>query len=237
MLVGLAALFYWKGMRKKVDDYVKCCLVCQQTKYSTQVPGGYVGGCIYGLHYRFLEFKRSHDYSCRSGSFHEALYGRLPLLVIPYPLGTSKVAAVDDLLVERDELLCQPKENLLAAKHIMEIKANIKCREVEFMVEDMVLVKHSLIANYRLALPVCDVREVLKNGEPTRQVLVQWVEGSPEEATWEWLSEFQKAYPNYNLEDKVAFEDRRNDTPTVKTRGRTARIKKVPGWQRDFVMG
>ncbi|GKB19122.1 ty3-gypsy retrotransposon protein [Tanacetum coccineum] len=84
---------------------------------------------------------------------------------------------------------------------------------------------------------LCDVREVLKNGEPTRQVLVQWVEGSPEEATWEWLSEFQKAYPNYNLEDKVAFEDRRNDTPTVKTRGRTARIKKVPGWQRDFVMG
>nr|GFC24996.1 chromo domain-containing protein [Tanacetum cinerariifolium] len=76
-------------------------------------------------------------------------------------------------------------------------------------------------------LAVCDVRDVLKNGEPTRQVLVQWAGGSPEEATWEWLSEFQKAYPNYNLEDKIAFEDRRNDAQAVKTRGRSARIKKV----------
>ncbi|GKB59421.1 ty3-gypsy retrotransposon protein [Tanacetum coccineum] len=27
-------------MRKMVDDFVRTCLVCQQTKYSTQVPGG-----------------------------------------------------------------------------------------------------------------------------------------------------------------------------------------------------
>ncbi|GKE41411.1 hypothetical protein Tco_1468695, partial [Tanacetum coccineum] len=36
-----------------------------------------------------------------------------------------------------------------------------------------------------------------------------------EEAMWEWLSEFQEAYPSYNLEDKVAFEERRNVTPAV----------------------
>ncbi|KAI3756929.1 hypothetical protein L6452_04461 [Arctium lappa] len=40
MLVGLSAKFYWKGMRKMVDDFVRNCLVCQQTKYSTQAPGG-----------------------------------------------------------------------------------------------------------------------------------------------------------------------------------------------------
>ncbi|GJX95246.1 ty3-gypsy retrotransposon protein [Tanacetum coccineum] len=41
MLVGLSALFYWRGMRKSVEDYIKQCMVCQQTKYSTQAVGGY----------------------------------------------------------------------------------------------------------------------------------------------------------------------------------------------------
>ncbi|GKF27839.1 ty3-gypsy retrotransposon protein, partial [Tanacetum coccineum] len=40
MLVGLSALFYWKGMRKSVEEFIRKCLVCQQTKYSTQAPGG-----------------------------------------------------------------------------------------------------------------------------------------------------------------------------------------------------
>ncbi|GJR00634.1 ty3-gypsy retrotransposon protein [Tanacetum coccineum] len=42
MLVGLSALFYWKGMRKSVEEYIKNCLVFQQTKYSTQASGGYL---------------------------------------------------------------------------------------------------------------------------------------------------------------------------------------------------
>nr|GEU69651.1 hypothetical protein [Tanacetum cinerariifolium] len=36
MLVGFSALFYWNGMQKSVEDFVRNCLVCQQTKYSTQ---------------------------------------------------------------------------------------------------------------------------------------------------------------------------------------------------------
>ncbi|GJY11691.1 ty3-gypsy retrotransposon protein [Tanacetum coccineum] len=40
MLMGLSALFFWKGMHKSVEEYVKQCLVCQQTKYATQAPGG-----------------------------------------------------------------------------------------------------------------------------------------------------------------------------------------------------
>nr|GEX67101.1 hypothetical protein [Tanacetum cinerariifolium] len=42
MLVRLYALFYWHGMRKSVEDYIKQCRVCQQTKYSTQEMGGYL---------------------------------------------------------------------------------------------------------------------------------------------------------------------------------------------------
>ncbi|GKE69088.1 ty3-gypsy retrotransposon protein [Tanacetum coccineum] len=42
ILVVLSSLFYWPGMRMSVDDYIKQCLVCQQTKYSTQAIGGYL---------------------------------------------------------------------------------------------------------------------------------------------------------------------------------------------------
>nr|GEV20053.1 Ty3/gypsy retrotransposon protein [Tanacetum cinerariifolium] len=38
----LIALFYWPGMRKSVEEYIRQCLVCQQTKYSTQATGGYL---------------------------------------------------------------------------------------------------------------------------------------------------------------------------------------------------
>ncbi|GJU40222.1 hypothetical protein Tco_1193179 [Tanacetum coccineum] len=45
---------------------------------------------------------------------------------IPYPLGSSKVAAVKESLVERNALLRQLTQNLLATKHRMERQANQK---------------------------------------------------------------------------------------------------------------
>ncbi|GJY99951.1 ty3-gypsy retrotransposon protein [Tanacetum coccineum] len=44
---------------------------------------------------------------------------------------------------------------------------------------------------------ICGTRAVLCDGRIEQQVLVQWAGRSPEEATWEWLSEFQNAYPAY----------------------------------------
>ncbi|GJU14404.1 ty3-gypsy retrotransposon protein [Tanacetum coccineum] len=41
-LVGLSALFFWKGMHKSVEEFVKKWVVCQQIKYSTEAPGGYL---------------------------------------------------------------------------------------------------------------------------------------------------------------------------------------------------
>ncbi|GJV34106.1 ty3-gypsy retrotransposon protein [Tanacetum coccineum] len=417
MLVGLAALFYWKGMRKSVEDYIKCCLVCQQTKYSTQAPGGYLQPLptptavwedvsmdfITGLpnskgvtvifvvvdrftkyaHFGtlptnfnahkvaevFLEIVIKHHglpktiVSDRDPIFVSKFWNQLFLLsgthlnhsTAYHPQTNGQTEVVNRGLEQylRAMVSTRPEqwvrflpwaeycyntsyhssirmslsrqcmgvaENLLAAKHGMEIKANRKRREVEFKVGDMVLVKlqpylqltlAKRLSNklakryygpyevmerigkvaYRLALPatsrihlvfhvsilkgflgdgsevvaglpeefhegqpveqplaVCDMCEVLQNGEPTRQILVQWAGGSPEEATWEWLSEFQEAYPSYNLEDKVAFEERRKVTPartSVTTRRRVDfKIKKVPcwgvwgggggGWQRTF---
>ncbi|GKE14949.1 ty3-gypsy retrotransposon protein [Tanacetum coccineum] len=374
-LVGLSAMFFWKGMRKSVEEFIKKCVVCQQVKNSTEAIGGYLKPLptpmaiwedvsmdfVTGLppskgntvilvvvdklskyaHFRvlptsfnahkvaevFLEivvkhhgipktivsdrdpifvsafwkqlFQFSGTQLCYSTAYHpetdgqtevvnrcleqylramvanqphqwvrllpwaeysynssyhssiqmspfQAVYGRQPLAIIPYPPGSSKVAAVDELLAGRDGLLKQLKDSLLSAKNIMEVKANRKRRDVEARVGKVV---------YRLALPatskihlvfhvsilkpfvgdnsvevaglpeelhndqpleqplaVCDARMVLRSGVPAQQVLVQWMGGSPEEATWEWLSDFQAAYPTFNLEDKVVFEGGGNDT-------------------------
>ena len=34
----LAAEFYWKGIKKHVQDYVTACDVCQRSKYEAMVP-------------------------------------------------------------------------------------------------------------------------------------------------------------------------------------------------------
>ncbi|GKB39519.1 hypothetical protein Tco_0884461 [Tanacetum coccineum] len=41
----------------------------------------------------------------------------------------------------------------------------------------------------------------------------QGVGGSPEEASWEWMSDSQSAYSTYHLEGKVTFEGVENVTP------------------------
>ncbi|XP_068636084.1 uncharacterized protein [Aristolochia californica] len=38
------------------------------------------------------------------------------------------------------------------------------------------------------------------------QILVQWVETDPVEASWEPLAEFQALYPNFELEDKLFLQ-------------------------------
>ncbi|GJY92684.1 ty3-gypsy retrotransposon protein [Tanacetum coccineum] len=373
MLVGMSALFYWKGMGKSIEDFIRKCLVCQQTKYSTQAPTGllqplptplrvwedvsmdFVTGLpVYkGLSVILVAVDRFTKYahfgplpaafnapkvaevfmdmvvkhhgirpSCRieipfflvnSGSNcssygigSSSTLGRVWTLstpIIPYPSGSTKVAVVEELLIERDALLRQLKQILAQAKNQMVMQANRKRREVEYKVGDMVLVKlqpyrqitlakrcSNKLAKryygpfevlerigkvaYRLALPeaskihpvfhvsllkifsgtghgvvtklpeeeyeghpveqpltICDSRVVLHQGRPTRQVLVQWTGSSPEEATWEYLSEFQEAYPSYHLEDKVISEGEKNVTPR-----RSKRVRFKPAWQKYYAM-
>ncbi|GJU22336.1 hypothetical protein Tco_1155678 [Tanacetum coccineum] len=69
------------------------------------------------------------------------MYRRLPPPSIPYPSGSTKVAVVEELLIERDALLRQLKQSLAQAKNQMVMQANRKRREVEYKIGDMVLVK------------------------------------------------------------------------------------------------
>nr|GEZ49713.1 hypothetical protein [Tanacetum cinerariifolium] len=68
-------------------------------------------------------------------SHYQVVYGRVPPTIVPYLLGSSKVTAVENSLVERDALLRQLKQNLLVDKHRMEMQANRNLRDVEFKSE------------------------------------------------------------------------------------------------------
>nr|GEZ73631.1 chromo domain-containing protein [Tanacetum cinerariifolium] len=78
---------------------------------------------------------------------------------------------------------------------------------------------------------------VLRDGCFVKHVLVQWTGRSPEEATWEFLTDFQDAYPANDLEGKVNFEEERNDTPGSLEARRTKRVSVAPRWHKDFIMG
>ncbi|GJS56151.1 hypothetical protein Tco_0629513 [Tanacetum coccineum] len=70
-----------------------------------------------------------------------AVYGRLSPSIIPYPSGSTKVAVVEELLMERDALLRQLKQSLAQAKNRMVMQTNRKRRDVEYKTGDVVLVK------------------------------------------------------------------------------------------------
>nr|GEX32375.1 hypothetical protein [Tanacetum cinerariifolium] len=134
----------------------------------------------------------SHKDTIKMSPFQE-LYGRLPLSVIPYPPGLSKIVAVDELLVERDELLRQLKENLLAAKHGMRPKLTMVDGKWNLMLETskIHMVFHVSILKPFLGnenevitglpeefqegrpmeqpLTICDLCMVLRNGKPKRR--------------------------------------------------------------------
>nr|GEV93839.1 hypothetical protein [Tanacetum cinerariifolium] len=300
MLVGLLALFYWPRMRRLVEEYVKQCLVFQQTKYSMQAMGGYLQPLptpyvwedvsidfITGLPVskglsvilvvvdRFsngTQLNRITTYQpqtdeqtklvnrgleqylramvsdrpsqwvcllpwaefCYNTGYHssikmshfEALYGRLPLSLRPYPLNSSKVTVLEELLVERNGLMRRLKQNLVEARNRMKVKAIV------------IGVTWSSIRGIRVGtMGICDSRLVLRNGSLVQQVLVQWDGQSSEEATWKWMSNFKDTYPSSNLEDKVISHERENVMPAIDGLGCRKRTKKASGKQKEFVMG
>ncbi|GJX69685.1 transposon ty3-G gag-pol polyprotein [Tanacetum coccineum] len=71
----------------------------------------------------------------------QVVYGRLPPKLVPYIPGTTKVQEVDEYLCDRDEVLRQLRNNLLAAQNRMKVNADRHRRELEFNVGDLVYIK------------------------------------------------------------------------------------------------
>jgi hypothetical protein len=71
----------------------------------------------------------------------KAVYGREAPTIIKYPRAGARVQGVDQLLVERDEVLGELKDQLCKAQNSMKQWADKKRRDVVFDVGDMVYVK------------------------------------------------------------------------------------------------
>lgn len=70
-----------------------------------------------------------------------ALYSRLPPTVPHYDAGHSLVHEVDQLLSSRDEILAELKTHLSRAANKMKHLADVRRRDVEFQVGDLVYLK------------------------------------------------------------------------------------------------
>ena len=60
---------------------------------------------------------------------------------------------------------------------------------------------HPILEPYR----VLQARSIRRDNEDVQQVLVQWHGMSTVEATWEDVTYLQQEFPDFDLEDKVAF--------------------------------
>nr|GEW58333.1 transposon Ty3-G Gag-Pol polyprotein [Tanacetum cinerariifolium] len=168
MLVGLSALFYWKGMYRfskyanfgtlptsfnvvkvaklfvemvvKHHGFPKTVVsdrdpifISKFWKHLFMASGTQLNyNTTYHPQTEAEHFCNTSYHSSIKMSLFQALYGRLPSAIIPYPPGSSKLVAVDEVLTKRDELLKQLRHNLLVAKHHMEMKAIRSRRDVEF---------------------------------------------------------------------------------------------------------
>nr|GEU65985.1 zinc knuckle CX2CX4HX4C [Tanacetum cinerariifolium]GEX00721.1 zinc knuckle CX2CX4HX4C [Tanacetum cinerariifolium] len=128
MLVGLSTMIYYKGMRIRWRVWEDASM-----------------DFIIGLpNYKGLTVVLVIPVSNIKMTPFQAVYGRVPPSIIPYPPGSSKVAVVEELLVKRDALLRKLKQNLLVATQRMKIQANRKRCDVEFELGYKVPVKLQL---------------------------------------------------------------------------------------------
>ncbi|XP_068667682.1 uncharacterized protein [Aristolochia californica] len=204
----------------------------------------------------------------------QVVYGRTPPHLVSYLPGSSRVAAIDQALGERDRMLAHIRENLLQAKSRMKNAYNKAHREHSYAPCDYVWLhlhryrqvsltaskRHNLSPKYSgpfqivecigsiaylLQLPadahIHDVFHVsllkpfkgdspmlhtplppLRDGRilPTPahvyrghkvndhwELLVHWAETDPVDASWQPLAEFQKLFPNFELENKLFLHE------------------------------
>ncbi|VFR03127.1 unnamed protein product [Cuscuta campestris] len=62
-------------------------------------------------------------------------------------------------------------------------------------------------------------RQVLQKGKPVQQYLVEWSDGSRDDATWEPAEVLEQHFPHLHLEDKVIPQGVESDTPNDGSKG------------------
>ncbi|VFQ62000.1 unnamed protein product [Cuscuta campestris] len=79
-------------------------------------------------------------------------------------------------------------------------------------------------------------RRVLHAGHPVDQVLVRWSDGTLDDATWEPADQIRCQFPDLDLEDKVVPQAVGNVTEAQPPERKSTRVRRRPGWQREYEM-
>ncbi|GKD36702.1 ty3-gypsy retrotransposon protein [Tanacetum coccineum] len=194
MLVGLEALFNWKGMRRSVVDFIKRCLVCQQNKYSTQTSGGLLqpfptptatDGQIEVVN-RSLE---QYLWAMLEGNLLAArnrmeMQANRSRREVEFNVGDKVLERVGKVAYR---LKLPSTSKIHSVFHVSLLKLFTRAS-----VEGITNLPKAEHEGHPLDQPlvVCATHVILRNGKPICQILVQWFGSSPEEATREELSKF-----------------------------------------------
>ncbi|XP_026394978.1 uncharacterized protein LOC113289790 [Papaver somniferum] len=87
--------------------------------------------------------------------------------------------------------------------HVSQLKKHIGLKHT--LVPTLPVVDHEG-AIIMMPEKILQTRQVLQGGRLVKQVLLQWTNSSPENTTWEALSDVKAHYPKFILEDKDSFE-------------------------------
>ncbi|CAM8935244.1 unnamed protein product [Rhodiola kirilowii] len=111
-----------------LEDYLRCYMAEVQHRWVDYLPWA-------EFHYN------SAKHSGLGSSPFEVVYGRAPPRLVDYEPGTTPVAAVDELLIDRDQVLAQLRANLLRAQQRMCEQANKHRTDVEYAAGDWVFLR------------------------------------------------------------------------------------------------
>ncbi|GJY52038.1 putative mitochondrial protein [Tanacetum coccineum] len=182
----ICSVFYWKKLRKHVKQLVLEFHICQRYKLDLAAYPGLLQPLPISTR---IWSNISMDFI---DSLPKSQCKIVILVVVDRLRGDSRVELVDGSLTAREEVIEVCKFHLKRANDRMKSQAGevSKSRDLPICNEQGVTkVKHVVILDRRLA----------KRGNVVVFVLVEWANGTKEDATWEPIVQIQMKFPSFKI--------------------------------------
>ena len=112
-----------KRLNRCLEDYLRCFVGNKPQSWPEW------------LHWAEYYYNTSYHSAIKMSPF-KAVYRREPPKLLGYDSQPSPIASIDQLLSQRDDMLCILKSNMLAAKTRMKSQTDPNRRDIEFQVGD-----------------------------------------------------------------------------------------------------
>ncbi|KAJ3684806.1 hypothetical protein LUZ61_013970 [Rhynchospora tenuis] len=194
-----------EGVNQCVEAYLRSMVFQQQKKWVKWVP---LAEYWYNTNF----------HSSLNTTPFKALYGYDPPVLALDSAPRCSVESVNDMLRQRQQMLVNLKIQLIKAQERMKKFADTKRSERQFhkgdwarigsgqAVTPSVPIVSSSVPTVQEPVAILARRLVKRRNNPIAQILVQWKDQPPEEATWEDYTSIKLRFPSSILEDKDAFD-------------------------------